>query len=100
MFHNKTIINSSLLFVYAFFMQFLLLELVFDGTFNNIRKFSHDSIIYHENLLKLKQIIKLENFIFIFFSDLFISYPILFINYIVDFFLTPHRSDIFYSILF
>ena len=65
-------------------MQFILLELIFDGSFNNILKFSHDSIIYHENLVKLKKLITFQNLYFIFFTELFINYPIIVINYFIE----------------
>lgn len=65
-------------------MQFLLLELIFDGSFGNILKFSHDSIIYHENLEKLKNIISHQKSFFIFFNEIFINYPILLTNYFIE----------------
>ena len=75
-------------------MQFILLELIFDGSFNNILKFSHDSIIYHENLVKLKKLITFQNFYSIFFTELFINYPIIVINYFIE--LVFHSSQLGY----
>ena len=85
MYHNKLFYNSLFLFFYSIVIQFILLQYVFDGSFENILKFSHDSIIYNENLIKIKEELLSFKKISIFFEYPYTQYPILLFNYIIDF---------------
>lgn len=85
MHHNKLIYNSSFLFFYSLLIQFILLQYVFDGSFENILKFSHDSIIYNDNLNKIQNELLSKNNLNIFFEYPYVQYPILIFNYIVEF---------------
>ena len=69
--------NSLFLFFYSIVIQFILLQYVFDGSFENILKFSHDSIIYNENLIKIKEELLSFKKISIFFEYPYTQYPIL-----------------------
>ena len=85
MLHNKILYNSIFLFFYSILIQFILLQFVFDGSFENILKFSHDSIIYNSNLNQIKlELLSQKNFS-IFFINPYAQYPILLFNYIVEF---------------
>ena len=85
MLHNKILYNTIFLFFYSILIQFILLQFVFDGSFENILKFSHDSIIYNSNLNQIKlELLSQKNFS-IFFINPYAQYPILLFNYIVEF---------------